>query len=62
MKMIDTCYHLVEMVNDNLSYGKLQITGINKAPCIELNWTILKLIKLIKERNINKSSINLYEL
>ena len=58
----DTCNHLVEMVNDNLSYGQLQITGINKAQCIELNWTISKSIKLIKERNINKCNISLYEL
>ena len=38
----DTCNPLVEMVNDDLSYGKLQIIGINKEPCIELNWTISK--------------------
>ena len=50
------------MVNDDLSYDQPQITGINKAPCIDLNWTISKLLKLIKERNINKCNISLYEL
>ena len=47
------------MVNNDLSYGQFQIAVINKAPCIELNWTISKWIKLIKQTNINESSISL---